>query len=120
MSMEVRYLHRGRIPSRYVPINGRRTSFRLEPEIWRALRRAATEKGMTAKAFIEMVSRNKRRDRSLASELRVAVLAHFEASAPVLGLYDPETRFAIRLIDDRPRRKRRTRVTADAERPAAA
>ena len=93
------------LPARFVPINGRRTSIRIEPQIWFALRRAATEQGLTAKAFIEHVSRNKRPDRSLASELRVAVCEHFVASAPKLGFFDPETGFAIQLIDDRPRRK---------------
>jgi hypothetical protein len=63
---------------------------------------------MTAKAFIERVSRNKDPNRSLASELRVAVCEHFVASAPELGFFDPQTRFAIRFVDDRPRRKRRS------------
>jgi hypothetical protein len=55
---------------------------------------------MSAKAFIERVSRNKRPDRSLASELRVAVCGHFEASAPHLGFFDPQTRFALRVVDE--------------------
>ena len=65
------------LPAKFVPINGRRTSIRIEPELWLALRRAATEQGRTAKAFIEHVSRSKRPDRPLASELRVAICEHF-------------------------------------------
>jgi predicted DNA-binding ribbon-helix-helix protein len=92
------------LPAKFVPINGRRTSIRIEPELWRALRRAATEQGLSAKAFIERVTRNKRSDRPLASELRVAICEHFVASAPELGFFDPQTRFAIRI---RPRRSRK-------------
>jgi predicted DNA-binding ribbon-helix-helix protein len=102
------FLMRTPLPATYVPINGRRTSIRIEPQIWRALRRAATEQGMSAKAFIERVSRNKDPNRSLASELRVAVCGHFVASAPELGFFDPQTRFALRVVDGRPRRKRRS------------
>jgi predicted DNA-binding ribbon-helix-helix protein len=95
------------LPAKFVPINGRRTSIRIEPELWLALRRAATEQGRTAKAFIEHVSRSKRPDRPLASELRVAICEHFVASAPELGFFDPQTRFALRIVDDRPRRSRK-------------
>jgi predicted DNA-binding ribbon-helix-helix protein len=87
-----------RLPAKTTYIDGHPASFRLEPELWRALRRAATEQGMSAREFIERVSRNRRRDRSLASELRVAVCGHFEASAPELGFFDPHSRLAIRLV----------------------
>jgi predicted DNA-binding ribbon-helix-helix protein len=103
---------RARLPARFIVINGHPTSLRIESEIWRALRRAATEQGMRAKAFVERVNRSKPPDRSLSSAIRVAVCGHFVASAPELGFFDPDTRFAIRVIDDRPRRKRRTKVAA--------
>ena len=98
------------IPPRYVPINGHRTSFRLEPELWRALRRAATEQCVTMKAFIERVSREKDPSRSLASALRVAICAHFEATAPKVGYFDPTTKFSVRVVDDLPRRKLKRRA----------
>jgi predicted DNA-binding ribbon-helix-helix protein len=84
------------------------TGFRktLEPEFWHALRRAATEQGMSAASFIERVSRSKHPSRSLSSALRIAVCRHFEASAPELGFFDPDTSFAIRIVEE-PRRKRR-------------
>jgi predicted DNA-binding ribbon-helix-helix protein len=105
-------MHRARIPARRIVINGHPTSFRLEPELWSALRRAATEQGLSAKAFVERVGRSKHPSRSLSSELRVAVCGHFQALAPRVGFFDPDTKFAVRLVDDRPRRKRRTKVAA--------
>ena len=99
------------LPAKFVPINGRRTLIRIEPQIWRALRRAAREQGMSAKRFIEGVSRNKDPNRSLASSLRVAVCEHFEAAAPERAFFDPESRFALVLVD-RPVGRRRSKAAA--------
>jgi predicted DNA-binding ribbon-helix-helix protein len=95
-----------RLPSRQIIINGHPTSFRLEPEFWHALRRAAIEQGMSAVSFIERVCRSKHPSRSLSSAVRVAVCNHFQAAAPRYGFFDPDTSFAFRLLEE-PRRKRR-------------
>jgi hypothetical protein len=70
----------------------------------RALRRAATERCQTAKAFIEEFAASKPPGRSLSSALRVAVCGHFQALAPRVGYFDPDSRMTLRIDDDRPGR----------------
>lgn len=63
---------------RSVSLAGHRTSVALEPEFWDAVERIAAERGQSLSGFVAAVDRA-RRDRNLASALRVAVLLDLEA-----------------------------------------
>jgi hypothetical protein len=41
----------------------------------------------------------------------VFIAKYFADQSPRYGFFDPDTRFAIRVVDDRPRRKRRACLT---------
>jgi predicted DNA-binding ribbon-helix-helix protein len=97
-----------RVTNHRICIHGHQTSLRLEPELWYLLRRVAAECGTTATKLIEAISIAKNPDRSLSSEIRVFVATHFARQVPQTGFPDPASRWAIRVVDDRPRRKRRS------------
>jgi predicted DNA-binding ribbon-helix-helix protein len=63
----------GRIKPRPVFVNKRRTSVRIEAELWFYLRQIAAEKGRTVGAVMAAVEKAKRRSSSLSSALRVYV-----------------------------------------------
>lgn len=64
-----------------IQIAGRRTSIRLEPEMWYWLRQCACEQGRSATVLIEEVDRVRRMKRpphpSLSSTLRVHITRWF-------------------------------------------
>lgn len=70
---------------RSVSLAGHRTSVALEPEFWAAVERLALERGQSLAGMVASVDRS-RRDRNLASALRVAVLMDLEAK---LGRSEP-------------------------------
>ncbi|WP_075218201.1 ribbon-helix-helix domain-containing protein [Mongoliimonas terrestris] len=63
---------------RSVSLAGHRTSVALEPEFWDAVERIAAERGQSLSGYVAAIDRA-RRDRNLASALRVAVLLDLEA-----------------------------------------
>ena len=68
------------LKSQNVVVNGHRTSMRLEPEMWDALREISLRENMTVNQICTMV--NKVRDRSsLTSAVRVFALAYFRSVA---------------------------------------
>lgn len=66
---------------RSVVLHGHATSVALEPAFWDALQRWADEEGMSLAALVASVDK-RRRSGSLASALRVAVLAYAFATRP--------------------------------------
>jgi predicted DNA-binding ribbon-helix-helix protein len=71
---------------------------RLEPEFWFYLRLIAAEVGMPAAKLIEAIDKGRNPVRSLSSALRVFIARHFYETKPHYGLFDPDSRFALRLI----------------------
>jgi hypothetical protein len=65
---------------RRIDIYGHQTSLALEPEYWDWLYEIAAKTGATVKDIIEAIAATKNPQRSLASELRVAITAYFHGN----------------------------------------
>jgi len=67
--------------SRNVTVNGRRTSIRLEPEMWAGLKEIMQREGCTLHRMCSMVSDYKHPDTSFTAAIRVFVMAYYKAAA---------------------------------------
>lgn len=67
--------------SHNVMINGRRTSVRLEKEMWIAIKEIARREGCSVHALCTEVSNRKRSDTSLTAAIRVFIMAYYQAAA---------------------------------------
>ena len=76
----------GWIKPRPVFVNKRRTSVRIEAELWFYLRQIAAEKGRTVGAVMAAVEKAKRRSSSLSSALRVYVTRYLHDHPLPVGL----------------------------------
>jgi predicted DNA-binding ribbon-helix-helix protein len=70
--------------SRNVIVNGRRTSLRLEPEMWEALDEIAKREAKSINDLVAFVDRN-RDAATLTSDVRVFVLSYFRGAATERG-----------------------------------
>lgn len=70
--------------SRNVIVNGRRTSLRLEPEMWEALDEIAKRESKSINDLVAFVDRN-RDAATLTSDVRVFVLSYFRGAATERG-----------------------------------
>lgn len=70
--------------SRNVTVNGRRTSLRLEPEMWDALEEMAKREGVRISDLIGAIDRQ-HNARGLTARVRVAILGYFRAAATENG-----------------------------------
>jgi predicted DNA-binding ribbon-helix-helix protein len=69
--------------ARNVVVDGRRTSVRLEPAMWDAVREIAEREGKTVNALVTDIDRQ-RRESSLTAAIRVYALVYFrERQLPV-------------------------------------
>lgn len=68
--------------SRNVTINGRRTSVRLEPEMWAALRQIAEGEEVTIHQLCTFLHTNRNTGASFTATLRVFLMAYFRYSPP--------------------------------------
>lgn len=66
--------------NRNIIINGRRTSMRLEPEMWDALQDIGSQENMKISQICTMVDRH-RKSSSLTSAVRVFIISYFRAVA---------------------------------------
>ena len=71
------------LEKRSLTIAGHRSSLALEPDFWDALRAMAKSRGLTVSAMVVEIDRQ-RGPENLASAVRVAVLAHYRGSEPVV------------------------------------
>ena len=71
--------------SRNVTINGRRTSLRLEPEMWEGLHEIARREGADLNDIVGRLDRQRRVNASLTSDVRVFVLGYFRSAATERG-----------------------------------
>lgn len=70
--------------SRNVTVSGRRTSIRLEPEMWDGLLEVCRREGLTVHQLTTLVDRCRHRS-SLTAKLRVFILAYFRVASTEAG-----------------------------------
>ena len=68
------------LQSRNVTVAGRRTSMRLEPAMWDALRAIARREGRSLHEICTMIN-DQRRESSLTAAIRVFTMAYYRAAA---------------------------------------
>ncbi|HXP31880.1 MAG TPA: ribbon-helix-helix domain-containing protein [Stellaceae bacterium] len=71
---------RSTLVNRNVTVAGHRTSVRLEPEMWAALKQVCARERMTLHEIVTLVGRG-RGQSSLTAALRVHLLIYFQAAA---------------------------------------
>jgi predicted DNA-binding ribbon-helix-helix protein len=67
--------------SHNIMVDGRRTSVRLEKEMWMAIKEIARREDCTVHALCSVVALRKRPDTSLTAAIRVFIMAYFQAAA---------------------------------------
>lgn len=67
--------------SRNISIAGHRTSIRLEPEMWQALKDIARRENCSVHVLCSLVSMRKRPRSSLTAAIRVFVMLYYRAAA---------------------------------------
>lgn len=70
--------------SRNIVVDGRRTSVRLEPEMWDAIREIAVREGVSIHDICSMVDAE-RRESSLTAGLRVFIMSYYRTAATESG-----------------------------------
>ena len=70
--------------ARNVTVAGRRTSLRMEPEMWDALQEAAAREGLSLHDFCTAVAK-RRGGYSMTAAIRVYLLNYFRAAATDAG-----------------------------------
>ncbi|MBK1696517.1 ribbon-helix-helix domain-containing protein [Rhodovibrio salinarum] len=72
--------------NRNVTVNGRRTSLRLEPEMWDALEEIAKREGVRVGDVVSRIDRSPRgRGAGLTARVRVFAMGYFRAAATESG-----------------------------------
>lgn len=67
--------------SHNIMVDGKRTSVRLEKEMWMAIKDIARQEKCTIHALCTVVSQRKKPDTSLTAAIRVFIMAYFQAAA---------------------------------------
>jgi len=76
-----RHPNRSTLRSRNITVLGRRTSVRLEPEMWRALREIAVRERCRIHDLCSVVQMRKNPETSFTAAIRVFVMLYFRAAA---------------------------------------
>ena len=63
--------------SRNITVSGRRTSVRLEPEMWRALKEISTRENCSIHELCTLINFRKNRRTSLTAAIRVFLMLYF-------------------------------------------
>ena len=71
----------GGLVARNIAVTGRRTSVRLEPEMWQALKDIARREKCTIHAICSLVAMRKRPLSTLTAAIRVFVMLYYRAAA---------------------------------------
>lgn len=66
--------------SRNITVNGRRTSVRLEPEMWRALKEISARENCSIHELCSLVAFRKNKRTSLTAAIRVFLMLYFRAA----------------------------------------
>ncbi|PZO88199.1 MAG: hypothetical protein DI626_02280 [Micavibrio aeruginosavorus] len=67
--------------SRNITVSGRRTSVRLEPEMWRALKEISARESFSIHELCTLISFRKNKRTSLTAAIRVFLMLYFRASS---------------------------------------
>ncbi|MFN3827283.1 MAG: ribbon-helix-helix domain-containing protein [Micavibrio sp.] len=73
--------HKSTLVSRNITVMGRRTSVRLEPEMWGALREIARREGCKIHDICSLIHLRKNGDTSLTAAIRVFLMLYYRAAA---------------------------------------
>lgn len=73
--------------SRNITVLGRRTSVRLEPEMWQALREIAKREQCRIHDLCSLISLRKNENTSLTAAIRVFMMLYYRAAATDIGHY---------------------------------
>ena len=76
---------KGSLVSRNVTVLGKRTSVRLEPEMWIALKDIALREGCSIHEICSLIYLRKNKQTSLTAAIRVFLMLYFRASATEEG-----------------------------------
>ena len=71
--------------SHNIMVEGKRTSVRLEKEMWMAIKDIARQEKCSVHALCTVVSQRKKPDTSLTAAIRVFIMAYFQAAATTDG-----------------------------------
>lgn len=71
--------------SRNIVLMGRRTSIRLEPEMWRALHEIAQREGCSLHSICSLISLRKKKSTTLTAAVRVFLMLYFRSAATEEG-----------------------------------
>lgn len=71
--------------SRNITILGKRTSVRLEPEMWVAMKDIARREQCTSHDLCSLISLRKRPNTSLTAAIRVFIMLYFKAASTEIG-----------------------------------
>lgn len=67
--------------SRNITVNGRRTSVRLEPEMWRALKEISARENCSIHELCSLIAFRKKQRTSLTAAIRVFLMLYFRAAS---------------------------------------
>lgn len=81
MTTQATHKSKSGLISRNIFIHGRRTSVRLEPEMWDAVKSIARRESMTLHSLFSLVHNRKRPETSMTAAIRVFVLTYYRALA---------------------------------------
>jgi predicted DNA-binding ribbon-helix-helix protein len=73
------------LQTKNIRINDRRTSVRLEPEMWKSLNHIAAQKGCSIHDIASEISRAKHPRTSMTAAIRVFVMSYYRAAATKNG-----------------------------------
>lgn len=76
---------RSSLVSRNITVLGKRTSIRLEPEMWRAVKDIAQREKCTIHDVCSLVSLRKKTNTSLTAAIRVFIMLYYKASSTEEG-----------------------------------
>ncbi len=76
---------RSSLISKNITIRGHRTSIRLEPEMWDALRDIATREGTTIHNICSLIAIRKVDESSLTASIRVFLMLYYRAATTAEG-----------------------------------
>lgn len=71
--------------SRNITVNGKRTSVRLEPEMWRALKEISTRENCSIHELCSLIAFRKNKRTSLTAAIRVFLMLYFRAATTEEG-----------------------------------
>lgn len=71
--------------SRNITVNGKRTSVRLEPEMWRALKEISARENCSIHELCSLIAFRKNRRTSLTAAIRVFLMLYFRAATTEEG-----------------------------------